>query len=709
MDSYGSRRIVESGGDMADFRYKAFVSYSWSDAAWGKWLHNALETYRTPRALIGKDGALGPVPARLHPLFKDREEEAAGASIGAAVEAALSNSEFLIVICSPRSAQSQWVNRELAWFKTHRDPAKILALIVDGNPGRGDETECFPAALTHRVLPDLTVTDERHDAPLAADARDSGDGKRNARLKLAATMLGVGLDELVNRDDRRRALRQRWVTAASLLFGGSMAGLAWLAVQARNEAQVQRAQAEGLVEFMITDLRKTLQPKVQIEVLGSIADRAKAFYAVQSRYPMDEEALARRSRVLKLLAALEVDRGDSDGSVRLFEQSVAASGELLARDPDNPERILDQAFALQGLGNVLFQRGDYAGAENRMQEAVRLTTHLVDDIERKDEWLSEQGSAFANLGIVQLQQRRFTPAAANLQKALSIKRPALAKKPESREGWPDFAATLAWAADAATQNGSDDEAFRYRLEEQKLYQTLLSEEPDDLITMSALMASQMRQADALLQQANYPAALALARQAIPLAETALRADPGNTVVGDDAAKAFAVLAEAELMAGNVSRAETAAARSEALVNKLVSTDPAINNWNGPMLGRARLVGIQSRARLASSRSACLAALRPLGPESVRLEKLSAARPSDAKLALVAAKSLLLRGDFDALSGKPNDALTGWNGGKAILRRLYGESLAIKDRAGTRLSQQIDQRLARGRIPVSLAPGELVCR
>jgi hypothetical protein len=68
---------------MPEFRYKAFVSYSWSDAVWGKWLHREIETYCTPAALVGKG-----VPARLQPLFKDREEEAAGASIGAAVEAA---------------------------------------------------------------------------------------------------------------------------------------------------------------------------------------------------------------------------------------------------------------------------------------------------------------------------------------------------------------------------------------------------------------------------------------------------------------------------------------------------------------------------------------------------------------------------------------------------------------------------------------------
>jgi hypothetical protein len=51
-----------------------------------------------------------------------------------------------------------------------------------------------------------------------------------------------------------------------------------LAIQARNEAEVQRGQAEGLVEFMIGDLRNKLPPKVQLEVLGVIADRAKGYW-----------------------------------------------------------------------------------------------------------------------------------------------------------------------------------------------------------------------------------------------------------------------------------------------------------------------------------------------------------------------------------------------------------------------------------------------
>ncbi|MEZ5921875.1 MAG: toll/interleukin-1 receptor domain-containing protein [Parvularculaceae bacterium] len=106
------------------------MSYSWAGQGMGRGSTTALETYRTPRALIGSDGALGAIPERLHPIFKDREEEAAGHGITAAIETALADSEFLVVVCSPNSAKSKWVNREIAWFKTHRDKTRILALVA---------------------------------------------------------------------------------------------------------------------------------------------------------------------------------------------------------------------------------------------------------------------------------------------------------------------------------------------------------------------------------------------------------------------------------------------------------------------------------------------------------------------------------------------------------------------------------------------------
>ena len=55
-------------------KYWAFISYSHMDRKWGDWLHKALETYRVPRRLVGKESREGKIPDRLFPMFRDREE-----------------------------------------------------------------------------------------------------------------------------------------------------------------------------------------------------------------------------------------------------------------------------------------------------------------------------------------------------------------------------------------------------------------------------------------------------------------------------------------------------------------------------------------------------------------------------------------------------------------------------------------------------------
>jgi hypothetical protein len=55
-------------------KYWAFISYSQRDRKWGEWLIRALETYRIPKPLVGKQTPSGVVPTRLTPIFRDRDE-----------------------------------------------------------------------------------------------------------------------------------------------------------------------------------------------------------------------------------------------------------------------------------------------------------------------------------------------------------------------------------------------------------------------------------------------------------------------------------------------------------------------------------------------------------------------------------------------------------------------------------------------------------
>ena len=229
-------------------RYVAFLSYSHRNRAETEWLHRALERYHIPKKLVGKETAKGPVPARLIPIFRDRDELSASADLGNELRAALANSDHLVVVASPASAKSVYVQEEIRAFKEMHGEARVFALIVDGEPyastmpGR-EEEESFPASLRFRVGPDGALTDTPAE-PIAADIRPNKDGKRLALLKLVAGITGLRLDDLVQREAQRRARRLTWITSGASMGMLLTTGLAVYANQQRIFADKQRFIAE---------------------------------------------------------------------------------------------------------------------------------------------------------------------------------------------------------------------------------------------------------------------------------------------------------------------------------------------------------------------------------------------------------------------------------------------------------------------------------
>ena len=70
---------------------------------------------------------------------------------------------------------------------------------MDGEPNATDkpgmeEEECFPEAARYEICENGELIDKRTE-PIAADAREGKDGKRNALLKLIAGLINVGAME----------------------------------------------------------------------------------------------------------------------------------------------------------------------------------------------------------------------------------------------------------------------------------------------------------------------------------------------------------------------------------------------------------------------------------------------------------------------------------------------------------------------------------
>ena len=636
---------------MTEFRYKAFVSYSWADAEWGKWLLQAIETYRTPAALVGKDGAGGPVPARLQPLFKDREEEAAGASIGNAVETALASSEFLIVICSPRSAQSRWVDHEIAWFKTHRDPAKILALIVDGDPGSGD-AECFPRALTHCVAADRTITDEPVDAPLAADARISGDGKRRAKLKLAAAMLGVGLDELVNRDERRRTIRTRIVVGASLALATVMTGMAWAAVVARNEADHQRAESDGLVEFMLTDLRKRLEPVGRLDALDVVGQRALTYYAGQKASSLDANALGRRARALHLVGEVSNIRGDSVGGLAAFRQAAATTGEQLARDPNNPQRIFDHAQSVFWVGAIAYERGEAREAEAQFKEYKRLADRLVEIDPKKPEWQMEVSYAESNLGVLFLDQGRYAEADRAFARGLEkIEDVARHEKPNSARQL-DIGQQINWLGKARTGTGLIADALAQHQREIAIYQEVLRKDPVNSRAKWLLAVAWQHIGGLLLEQGQVGAGAAAYGNSLALMKQLRAIEPRNTEWQETEVRAMIWQADGLFYQGHQGASAALIRTATVSLERMIAADPANTIWSVDL--RSHLQLQIARAKLFEGNAP--AALE-LANETIRRNQ--AVGKANAERAISLVKAQIIAGDALQRMGRNAEATARW--------------------------------------------------
>jgi len=172
-------------------RYSAFISYRHADNTqegrrWAEWLHRGLERYVVPPDLISTPNLRGdPIRDSLYPIFRDEDELPANADLATGIRAALEVSDHLIVLCSPRSAVSPWVRKEVREFKQLGRSDRILAIIIAGEPNADDpakaregilrDEECFCEELRFGAMRDDGTLDWTiRTEPLAADLRPNG-------------------------------------------------------------------------------------------------------------------------------------------------------------------------------------------------------------------------------------------------------------------------------------------------------------------------------------------------------------------------------------------------------------------------------------------------------------------------------------------------------------------------------------------------------
>ena len=473
-----------------DYKYRAFISYSHKDEKWAAWLHKALETFKIPKYLVGETTAMGTVPERMGKVFRDRVELSTSQSLGTDLTQALEDSACQIVICSPNAANSHWTNEEILTYKRLGRQDRIFCLIVDGEPNASmfEETaefECFPNGLMYQMGPDGKLT-ERRSEPIAADVRPQGDGKQNAKLKLISGMLAVGFDALKQREQQRRQKRMYIITAAAIVGMVVTSGLATMAVLARNEANVQRRQAEIDAEtarqttdfmvglFSVSDPSESLgnsitareildkgaerieteltdQPEIQATLMDTMGTVDKSLGLYDAAISLVAKSVERRRSIfggdhlavaqsLNHLGEVQRLKAEYDAAEKNLRAALAVRRDLLGSEAPEVAETLSQ------LANVLTEKGEYAAAEPLIRESLEIRRAVFGESH------PEVADSVEDLALNLFDQGDFERSVTLLREAVAMRREA------QGDLHPDLAEAISNLAFVLSKAGTMEEA-----------------------------------------------------------------------------------------------------------------------------------------------------------------------------------------------------------------------------------------------------------
>jgi tetratricopeptide (TPR) repeat protein len=359
---------------------------------------------------VGTTTAVGPVPKRLTPIFRDKDELSASHDLGADLTGALRDSMYLLVICSPASARSKWVAEEILAFKRLYGEARVLALIVAGRPRASDrpgeeDHECFPEPIRFVLGADGGVSDEIAH-PIAADIRQGQDSRQLAKMKLIAGLTGLRLDDVVQREAQRRTRRLALVASAStagMVIAGALALYANIqrieADRQRKIAERETAASRAASDFLIGTFRLTNtatqdprtvtavsileqgaarvrteltgQPEIEAQMLATVGNAyinlglsGEARDLLERARPDLHRAGPQGARAMEELAAADIEEGRLDQAMSVVDESERLLGPDLKQEPEI-RGLLERARA-----RVLFAGGDAKGGLQAVDRAL---------------------------------------------------------------------------------------------------------------------------------------------------------------------------------------------------------------------------------------------------------------------------------------------------------------------------------------------------
>lgn len=194
--------------------YNAFISYKHApeDIRVAEAVQRGLEHFHIPAKIQKKTGI-----KKIERIFRDKDELPITSDLTDTIASALNSSDYLIVICSTRTKESEWVKREIEYFLRSHTKKQIFTVLVDGEP-----QDVIPEVLQYEDHPVVNEFGQQQTIrmpiePLSCDYRmPIRKADKHELPRLACGLIGCSYDELMNRR-RQYTLRRAMLGCAAVL------------------------------------------------------------------------------------------------------------------------------------------------------------------------------------------------------------------------------------------------------------------------------------------------------------------------------------------------------------------------------------------------------------------------------------------------------------------------------------------------------------
>ena len=346
------------------------------------------------------------------------------------------------------------------------------------------------------------------------------------------------------------------------------------ALDAQKEAAQRRGQAEELINFMLGDLRKKLEPVGKLDVLDDVGERALAYSGSLRPELMSADELARNAKALSQLGEVRIAQGRLDDATPIFERALSMASLAVAKQPGSQPAQLALMTAHYEMGTAALQHGKVADALREMESYLASATRLVTEAPDNDEYRIEQAYAHANVGTLLMSQGRFAEAGGHFEETLRIKRSRLARDPSNVEWQADLANTINKLGVNLQKTGNLTAARRQFEEQKRINGALAANDPRNAQWKERLALSHAYLGTVLLSLGALPEAEGEYAAERELDRQLLQTDPENMDWSRNFAIASGRLANVRARHESAARTEAAFASAIDELGNLVSRDPS---------------------------------------------------------------------------------------------------------------------------------------